>query len=62
MCTEAAEAGVKGMKGKKVFMCEISVEYSLPGGFLKCQEQPPGPKLSTTERVPRTHTPFAISY
>jgi hypothetical protein len=60
--TRAAEAAVKGMKGKKLFKSKISVEYSLPGGFKRGQEQQASPKMPTIERVARTHTPFAISY
>jgi hypothetical protein len=58
----AAQAAVKGMKGKKVFKSKISVEYSLPGGFKKFQEQLSSPRLPKIERAARSHTPWAISY
>jgi RNA recognition motif-containing protein len=58
----AAEAAVKGMKGKKICKSRISVEFSLPGGFKKNQKQAPSPQLPRVERAPRTQTPFVISY
>jgi hypothetical protein len=58
----AAQAAVVGMKGKKVFKSKISVEYSLPGGFKKMQDQVISPRLPTIERSSRSPTGFAISY
>jgi RNA recognition motif-containing protein len=58
----AAQAAVTGMKGKKIFKSKISVEFSLPGGFKKTQDQVVSPRLPTIERASRSHTAFAISY
>jgi RNA recognition motif-containing protein len=58
----AAQAAVKGMKGKKICNSKISVEFSLPGGFKKAAEQVQSPRTPTIERVSRTHAPCAISY